>query len=160
MTPLIATHAFSALTSVLLGGWQLFFSAKGSSLHRLVGRIWVGLMLYVSVTSFWIREIRHGQFSLLHILSIVTIVSVILGIVAARRGNLRSHVGNMRGSWIGLCVAGGFALGVRDRDIPQFVLNDPKQAVMAALFVVATAVVIVGTGRLLTPDPAVESSGA
>ncbi len=160
MTPLIATHAFSALTAMTLGAWQLFVSRKGSPLHRLVGRVWVGLMLYVSVTSFWIREIRHGQFSLLHILSIVTIVSVILGIFDARRGNLRSHVGNMRGSWIGLCFAGAFALGVPDRAIPQFVLGDPKQAVSASLVVVLTAVVIVGTGRLLTRVPAVESRGA
>ena len=160
MTVLIATHAFSALTSVLLGGWQLFVSTKGSPLHRLVGRIWVGLMLYVSVTSFWIREIRHGQFSLLHILSIVTIVAVILGIVDARRGNLRGHVGNMLGSWIGLCIAGAFALAVPDRDIPQFVLADLKQAVAAGVSVVLVAVVIVGTGRLLTRVPAVESPGA
>jgi len=160
MTPLIATHAFSALTAILLGAWQLFFSHKGSRLHRLVGRVWVGLMLYVSVTSFWIREIRHGQFSLLHILSIVTIVSVILGIFDARRGNLRSHVGNMRGSWIGLCFAGAFALAVPGRAVPQFVLADPKQAVSAGFAVMVTAVVIVGTGRLLTRSPAVESAGA
>jgi uncharacterized membrane protein len=160
MTVLIATHAFSALTSLLVGGWQLFFSAKGSPPHRLVGRVWVALMLYVSVTSFWIREIRHGQFSLLHILSIATIVSVILGIFDARRGNLRSHVGNMRGSWIGLCFAGVFALAVPQRAVPHFVLADPKQAVLAALAVALTAAVIVGTGRLLTRDLAVESRGA
>ena len=160
MSVLIATHAFSALTALLLGGWQLFFSAKGSPLHRLVGRVWVGLMLYVSVTSFWIKEIRHGQFSLLHILSIVTIAAVILGIVDARRGNLRGHVGNMLGSWIGLCIAGGFALGVPDRDIPRFVLGDVNQAVAAGVSVVLVAVVIVGTGRILTRVPAVESPGA
>jgi uncharacterized membrane protein len=160
MTPLIATHAFSALTAILLGAWQLFFSRKGRPLHRLVGRVWVGLMLYVSVTSFWIRELRHGQFSLLHILSIVTIVAVILGILDARRGNLRGHVGNMLGSWIGLCNAGAFALAIPDRDIPQFVLADLNQAVAAGVSVVLVAVVIVGTGRLLTRVPAVESPGA
>jgi uncharacterized membrane protein len=160
VTPFIATHAFSALTAVLLGGWQLFLSTKGSPLHRRVGRVWVGLMLYVSITSFWIREIRDGQFSLLHILSIVTIVSVILGIVEVRRGNVRGHVGNMIGSWIGLCVAGVFALVLPDRDIPTYVLADPKQAIFAALSVVVAAVVIVGTGRLLARDPAVESAGA
>lgn len=160
MTPLIATHAFAALTSLLLGGWQLFFSAKGSPEHRLVGRVWVGLMLYVSVTSFWIRELRNGEFSLLHVLSIVTIVSVILGIVEARRGNVRGHVGNMRGSWIGLCVAAGFALGVPARAVPTFALGDPKQAVIAGLVVVLLAVVIVGTGHVFTRDTAVQSSDA
>jgi uncharacterized membrane protein len=160
MSILIATHAFSALTSLLVGAWQLFFSVKGDAMHRFVGKVWAILMLYVSVSSFWIREIRHGQFSLLHLLSIVTIVSVILGIADARRGNLRGHLGNMRGSWIGLCVAGGFALGVPDRDIPQFALTDPRQAAMAAASVALMAVVIVGTGRLVGRAPAVESSGA
>ena len=160
MTPLIATHAFSALTSLLLGGWQLFFSVKGNAAHRLIGKVWVVLMLYVSVTSFWIREIRHGQFSLLHILSIVTIVSVLLGIRDARRGNVRSHVGNMRGSWIGLLIAGGFAVGVPSRDIPLFVLSDPKEAVLAGVSVIIVAAVIVTTGRVLGGAPAVESSGA
>jgi uncharacterized membrane protein len=160
MTPFIATHAFSALTALLLGGWQLFLSKKGSPLHRLVGRIWVGLMLYVSVTSFWIREIRDGRFSLLHILSVITIVSVLRGIHAARKGNLPSHVGNMSGSWVGLLVAGGFAVGVPDRDIPQFVLTDPKEAVVAAVSVIIVAAVIVATGRVLSGAPTVESSGA
>ena len=160
MTLLIATHAFCALTALLIGGWQLFFSVKGDRVHRLVGRLWVGLMLYVSVTSFWIRELRHGQLSLLHILSVVTFVSVILGIRDARRGNLRGHVGNMRGSWIGLCVAGMFAVGVPARAIPQFALADPKQAVAAGLSVIVIAAVIVGTGRRLGRAPAVESAGA
>jgi len=160
MTPLIATHAFSALTALLLGAWQLFFSARGSQSHRLVGRVWVGLMLYVSVTSFWIREIRHGQFSLLHILSVVTIVSVLLGIRDARRGNIPGHVGNMCGSWIGLLIAGGFAIGVPLRAIPQFALADPKDAVLAAVSVTIVAAVIVATGRVLGRAPAVESSGA
>src|SRR4051794_21965577 len=160
MTVLIATHALGALTALLLGSWQLFFSVKGDAAHRFVGTVWVLLMLYVSVTSFWIREIRHGQFSLLHILSAVTIVSVLLGLRDARRGAFRSHVGNMRGSWIGLCIAGGFAAGVPDRDIPQFVLSDPEQAVAAVVSVIAVAAVIVGTGRLLTRAPRVESSGA
>jgi uncharacterized membrane protein len=160
MTVLIATHAFSALTSLLLGGWQLFFSVKGDAVHRFAGKVWVLLMLYVSVSSFWIRELRPGRFSLLHILSVVTIVSVILGIRDARRGNLRGHIGNMRGSWIGLSVAFVFAVAVPVRAIPQFVLTDPKQAAIAGLSVIVVAAVIVGTGRLVGRVPAVESSGA
>ena len=59
-------------------------------------------MLYVSFTSFWIKELEPGEFSLIHILSVVTIVTVSLGIWAAWRGNIQSHRGNMIGSWMGL----------------------------------------------------------
>jgi uncharacterized membrane protein len=154
MTPLIATHAFAALTSLLLGGWQLFFSAKGSPGHRLAGRAWVLLMLYVSVSSVWIRELRPGRFSLLHILSIVTIVTVSLGFVAARRGNLASHVGNMRGSWIGLCSAFVFAVAIPQRAVPQFVVHEPVQAVAAGLTIVAATAALIVLGRLVGPTDA------
>lgn len=154
MTPLIATHAFAALTSLLLGGWQLFFSTKGTPVHRFAGRAWVVLMLYVSVSSFWIQELRPGSFSLLHILSIVTIVTVSLGFVAALRGNLRSHVGNMRGSWIGLVFAFVFAVAIPQRAIPQFMLHEPAQAIAAGLTIVATTAALILLGRVLGPASA------
>lgn len=160
MTPLIATHAFAALTSLLLGGWQLFLSPKGSEVHRLVGRAWVVLMLYVSISSFWITELRPGHFSFLHILSVVTIITVTLGVIEARRGRLRSHVGNMCGSWIGLGVAFGFAVAVPVRRIPQFVITRPAEAAAAAFLVVVTTLVVVGTGRLVVGAPALESEHA
>lgn len=160
MTPLIATHAFAALTSLLLGGWQLFISPKGTRLHRIVGRVWVVLMLFVSISSFWITELRPGRLSLLHILSVVTITTVSLGVIQARRGRLRSHVGNMRGSWIGLCFAFVFAVAVPIRHIPQFVVTQPAQALLAALVVVATTMVIIGAGRLLAARVALESEHA
>jgi uncharacterized membrane protein len=160
MTPLIATHAFAALMSLLLGGWQLFLSTKGSPLHRFIGRVWVPLMLYVSVTSFWIREIRDGRFSFLHILSIVTIVSVSLGVFEVRRGNVKGHIGNMIGSWVGLCFAFVFAVAIPQRHIPQFVLSDPVQAVAAGTTVLLTVTVVIGIGHVLGASRAIESGHA
>ena len=154
MTPLIATHAFAALTSLLLGGWQLFFSTKGSPVHRFAGRAWVLLMLYVSVSSFWIRDLRPGRFSLLHLLSIVTIVTVSLGFAAAWRGNLPHHVGNMIGSWIGLSFAFVFAVAIPQRHVPQFVLHEPVQALAAALTIMATTAALTVLGRVLGPAAA------
>ena len=160
MTPLIATHAFAALTSLLLGGWQLFLSRKGSQVHRTVGRVWVVLMLYVSISSFWITEIRDGRFSLLHVLSVLTIVTVSLGVYDARRGNIRSHLGNMIGSWIGLTFAFVFAVALPVRHIPHFVIAQPAQAVWAGLSVVATTAAIIGAGRVLAGTAALESEHA
>jgi uncharacterized membrane protein len=157
VTPLIATHAFAALTSLLLGGWQLFLSPKGTQVHRIVGRVWVALMLYVSISSFWITELRPGHFSFLHILSVVTLTTVTLGVIQARRGRIRSHLGNMRGSWIGLCFAFVFAVAVPVRLIPQFIVTEPAGAAAAAAVVVITTTLIIGAGRLIARVPAVES---
>lgn len=149
MTPLVATHAFAALTAVMLGGWQLF-TPKGTTAHRFTGRVWVGLMLFVAVSSFWIREIRHGEFSALHLLSVVTLATVTAGLVAAMRGNILAHRGNMVGSWIGLTIAGLVAAAVPARALPTFVLDRPGSAALALALVATTTAAVIAAGRGLS----------
>ncbi|KRE62189.1 DUF2306 domain-containing protein [Nostocoides sp. Soil756] len=149
-TLLIATHVVAALVSVALGVVQLA-RHKGDARHRLLGRVWVGLMLWTAVSSFWIRHLRDGAFSWLHILSLVTLVTVTLGVLAVRRGDLRAHRGNMVGSWLGSAVAMVFALAVPTRMIPTFALDRPGGALAAAAaLAVATAVLVVAGDRLAT----------
>ena len=144
---LIATHAFAASVALPLGAWQLFFSTKGDHRHRVAGRVWVALMLYASFTSFWIKELKHGEFSLIHILSVVTIVTVSLGLWSAVRGNIESHRGNMIGSWMGLCGAFIGAVAVPARDIPTFVVTEPADAAVAtALVILTTAAIVAASG--------------
>lgn len=157
MTLLIATHALAACSAWLLGAWQVFVSTKGDARHRLIGRVWVGLALYVAVSSFWMKELRPGQFSLLHILSVVTIVSVALGIVAARRGNIRAHQGDMIGPWIGMTFAGIFAFAIPERDLPTFIVTDPVGAVTAVVAVIVASATVLVLSRLLVREPVAAS---
>ncbi len=149
MTPLVATHAFAALVALVVGSWQLFVGPSGTRGHRLAGRAWVVAILYVAVTSFWIQEIRPGHFSALHALSVVTLVTVPLGVVRARQGRIPEHRAAMTGNWIGLVGAGAAASLVPQRAIPQLVLDDPAAAAVAGALVLVTAVAVVGAGRAL-----------
>lgn len=158
---LVASHAFAASVAIPLGAWQLFRPTKGDQQHRVAGRVWVGAMLYVAVSSFWIRDLRHGELSFLHVLSVVTLVTVTLGLVAARRGNIAAHRGNMRGSWLGLLGAFVGATVVPARLIPRFVLGEPAQAAAALLAVLATTALVVAAGSLVSPraiEPQSESA--
>ncbi len=153
---LLATHAFAASVALPLGAWQLFRPTKGDLQHRLIGRTWVVLMLYVSVTSFWIKELRSGEFSLIHILSVVTIVTVSLGLLAAVRGDIQAHRGNMIGSWLGLVGAFIGAVAVPVRHIPTFVVTEPVQAFAALVAVIITAAAVVTTAKTIAgalPEP-------
>lgn len=146
---LLATHAFAATVALPLGGWQLFLSTKGDHQHRIVGRTWGALMLYVAVTSFWIKELEPGRFTFIHILSVVTLITVSLGVWSARRGNIESHRGNMIGSWLGLLGAFIGAVVVPARHIPQFVLTEPTQAMAALAAVLITTAAVLAAGARL-----------
>ena len=87
----IPLHAIAAMIAIILGGVQLYVK-KGGVIHKLLGRIWVGLMLIVSVSSFFIHEIKlWGAYSPIHLLSIWTIFSLGLAIYFVHVGNIKRH---------------------------------------------------------------------
>lgn len=107
----IPSHALAALAAVILGGAQLATS-KGTVRHRVSGWIWVSLMAYVAVSSFFISELRlWGAFSPIHLLSVWTLFSLVIAVYHARRGNIRQHKIWMALLYIGaLLIAGLFTL--------------------------------------------------
>ena len=110
MTPLIATHAGLAAIALVVGA-AVLSRRKGTASHKLLGRAWVALMVAVALSSFWIFEIRHGTGpSLIHLLSVWTLISLALAVWFIRRGNVRAHRGFMIGTFIGLVTAGALAL--------------------------------------------------
>jgi len=89
--PAIPVHAFAAMAAFALGIVQ-FAAPKGTLPHRTLGWIWVGLMLSVAVSSFWIHQIRlMGLWSPIHLLSIFTLITVPLGVWRAHRHQVADH---------------------------------------------------------------------
>ena len=87
----IPLHAIMAMIAIILGGIQLSMK-KGGPIHKLLGRIWVGLMLIVSISSLFIHEIKlWGAYSPIHLLSLWTIFSLGLAIYFVRVGNIKRH---------------------------------------------------------------------
>jgi uncharacterized membrane protein len=107
----IPVHAFAAMAAFVLGVVQ-FAAPKGTLPHRTLGWIWVGLMLSVAVSSFWIHQIRLvGLWSPIHLLSISTLVTVPLGVWRAHRHEVADHRLVMTLVFFGaLVIAGLFTL--------------------------------------------------
>lgn len=103
----IIIHLFTVIPSIPLGAYVLY-RRKGDALHKLLGRIWGVLMMITSIDSFWIRNVT-GNISPIHIFSVVTLITIPLGIYHIRSGNVDRHYSAMRNAYIGLCVAGLFA---------------------------------------------------
>ena len=85
---------------------------KGTVPHRTLGWIWVGLMLVVSVSAFFVHRLRlWGPWSPIHLLAIFTLIMLPLGAVAARQHAVERHRRTMIGLFAGaLVIAGIFTL--------------------------------------------------
>src|ERR1700693_2488062 len=89
--PQIPIHAFAAMAAFVLGLVQ-FAAPKGTLPHRALGWIWVSLMAFVAVSSFWIHQIRlMGPWSPIHLLSIFTLAVLPLGVWMAHRHRVADH---------------------------------------------------------------------
>jgi uncharacterized membrane protein len=92
----ISSHAITALVAVIIGAIQLI-SAKDTRQHQVLGYLWVSMMMYVSISSFFISEIQlWGAFSPIHLLSAWTVITLCTGIYFARTGNIKAHQLNMQ----------------------------------------------------------------
>lgn len=107
----IPLHAIAAMIAIILGGFQLIMK-KGGILHRILGRVWLGLMLIVAFSSFFIHKIElWGAYSPIHLLSLWTIFSVGLAVYYVRVGNIRRHKQVMIAFyWLALILTGFFTL--------------------------------------------------
>jgi uncharacterized membrane protein len=85
---------------------------KGTLPHRTLGWLWVALMTAVSVTAFFIHELRlWGPWSPIHLLAVFTLIMLPLAVRHARRHNVTSHRRAMIGIFAGaLAIAGIFTL--------------------------------------------------
>jgi uncharacterized membrane protein len=107
--PAIRLHAFAAMGAFALGLVQLS-APKGTFQHRTIGWTWVTLMAVVTLSSFWIHQIKlWGIWSPIHLLSIFTLGALPLAVWAAHRHAVTRHQRAMIGLFCGaLLIAGVF----------------------------------------------------
>lgn len=107
----IQVHVAAVIPAALLGPY-MFWTRKGTSMHRLLGRIWLGLMVVAALSSFFIHTIDlFLGFSPIHLLSAYVLYGSWTAIRAARAHRIREHRLNVIGMYIGgVVVAGGFTL--------------------------------------------------
>ena len=120
---IIYTHAFFALSAIPVGMY-IFFTKKGTKQHRLIGRIWVSLMLIIAFSALFITSpmtdklFNPAGFSWIHLFIPYTIGSLIHSIWNIRQfkktrldKHRNAHVRGMVSTYLGaLIVAGAFTL--------------------------------------------------
>jgi uncharacterized membrane protein len=104
---IIQLHIAAAMLAVVAGG-TIMLMRKGAGAHRHLGWAYTAAMLVVAISSFWMG--RQGQWSWIHLLSILTLITLPKAIIARRRGNIRAHRFGMIQLYASLVVAGAFTL--------------------------------------------------
>jgi len=114
LTPMMTLHLATVAPAAMLGTYLMFW-AKGTAAHRLLGKIYMTLMLITALASLFIPAAVGPQFfehfGWIHLLSVLVLVSVPRAYYAAKSHNVTSHKFAMVGVYAGgILVAGLFTL--------------------------------------------------
>lgn len=107
--PVIQIHAAAASLALLLGPLPLL-RKRYDRLHKVAGYVWVTAMAVTALTAFGIHGVALiGPFSPIHLLAVLTLVSLVTGIRYVIKGNIRAHRATMTNLYLrGLVLAGLF----------------------------------------------------
>lgn len=106
-------HTLTAILAMIFG-LLVIFKKKGTKTHKRIGYAYTIMMILLNGTSFFI--INFGGFSLFHFFSIMSLLTVVAGIVPAYRkskGWYAKHFYFMSWSVVGLYSAFWAEIGTR-----------------------------------------------
>jgi uncharacterized membrane protein len=105
-------HLATVVPCVFLGA-IIFLMKKGTEVHKLLGRVYMVLMmLTAAITVFMRAEVGprlFGHFGFIHLFSVLTLFSVPQAYFAIKRGDIRTHQTSMMSLYVGaILIAGAF----------------------------------------------------
>lgn len=108
-------HLASVVPAFIIGTY-IMLSRKGTPIHRMLGKVYMLLMLFTATVSLLmpakVGPVFWNHFGFIHLLSVFALVAVPGAYIAVRQGNIARHKRIMIGLYAGgMLVAGGFALG-------------------------------------------------
>ena len=140
-------HVATVLPAAVLGA-ILLARPKGTPAHRLLGKVWLLLMVATSLSTFFIHGIdTFAGFSPIHLLSAYVIAGSVMAVRAARRRDIRAHRGHVAGMYFGgIVVAGLFTL--MPHRIMGAVIFGSASGLASALAGAAVSLLLVAAGAL------------
>lgn len=108
----VQIHVATMLPAAVVGAFLLIWRGRGTPVHRLLGRIWIGLMLISCLSTVFIHELRvWGDFSPIHLLSVLVFVGCLRAVWLVRHGRVAAHRRLVTQMYVGgILIAGGFTL--------------------------------------------------
>ena len=107
-------HLATVLPAFVIGS-ILLAMPKGTRPHKALGRGYLVLMIGTGIITLFmpahVGPTAYGHFGFIHAFSVLTLYSAPAAYMAARRGDIRTHRGNMISLYVGgILIAGAFTL--------------------------------------------------
>jgi uncharacterized membrane protein len=136
----IQVHVAAVVPAAILGAYLLAWP-KGTLRHRLLGKIWMVLMVVTALSSFFIHQINlvYG-FSPIHLLSVLVLAGSWRAVLAARRHDIRTHRRIVSGMYFGGIVVAGLATLLPGRLMHAVTFSGNSWLALALLGLVTAAI--------------------
>ena len=100
----IVIHVATVLPAIPLGGY-LLLARKGTTIHKMLGKTWVALMLATATSALFIKT--GGSFSFIHLFIPMTFWASYKLVATARRGDMKGHKKEILGLYLGALTIPG-----------------------------------------------------
>lgn len=109
----VIIHVATVIPAIPLGGY-LLLAPKGTRMHKLLGKIWVALMVTTALSAIFIKT--SGTFSFIHIFIPMTLIASYKLVATARRGDMKGHKKEILSLYLGaLMIPGIFSMALPGR---------------------------------------------
>ena len=100
----IVIHVATVIPAIPLGGF-LLLAPKGTRAHKMLGKIWVALMLTTATAAIFIKT--GGSFSFIHLFIPLTFWASYRLIATARAGDMKGHKKEVLSLYLGALMIPG-----------------------------------------------------
>lgn len=122
----LATHLVTVIPAVPLGAYVIL-TRKGGAGHKFLGKIWLLLMFVTAISTIFIRNVNDGQFSWIHMFTLLTFIAVPKAIITARQGKIAAHRKHLRNFFMGALLIAGSTAFIPGRTMWQWAFAEPSR---------------------------------
>ena len=109
----VIIHVATVLPAIPLGGY-LLLARKGTAQHKMLGKVWLVLMLVTATSAIFIQS--SGGFSFIHVFVPITFHAAWKTVATARKGDIAGHKKHLVFTYLpALMIPGIFAFAIPGR---------------------------------------------
>lgn len=103
----VQIHLVTALAAFVFGV-VMWLRPKGTLSHKMLGRLFIMMMVVTAISAYFIRSLANGSFSWIHIFVPITLIGSYQVVSSIRKGDLKRHKIHVRNMFFAALLIPGF----------------------------------------------------